>query len=71
MNASQQIGVILLVAAAGLGAWGYSRMTNLVGQLHSWSPPFDGYEITTICAGLAAVVCLLAGLRKVKAKGKA
>ena len=71
MNASQQLGVVLLAAAAGIGVWVYSRMTNLVGQLHSWSPPFDGYETVTICAALAAVVCLLAGLRKVKANGKA
>jgi hypothetical protein len=70
MNASQQIGVVLLVISAALGAWTYNRFSSLVGQLHSWSPPFDGYEVTTICGGLAAVVCLLVGLRKVRAKPK-
>lgn|GEM_PF-2633376 len=58
---------LIVVGGAGL-FWVYIRATNLAGQLHSWSPPFDSYEVTTIIGGLLAVLCLTVGVRKAKRK---
>lgn len=68
MNAKQQIGVVLLVAAVAAGVWSYNRYSSLVGQLHSWSPPFDQFEVYTIVGALVAALCLVAGLRMVSDK---
>ena len=68
MNTTNRIGVILLMLASGLGVWVFDRVTSVVGRLHSWSPPLNEYEVTTICMGLAAAVCLLVGLRYSKDK---
>jgi len=68
MNAKQQVGVVLLVAAAIAGFWSFNRYSGLVGQLHSWAPPFSQYEVYTIVGGLVAVLCLVSGLRMLNAK---
>ncbi|WP_438483171.1 hypothetical protein [Oleiharenicola lentus] len=68
MNAKQQTGVVLLVAAVIAGVWSYNRYSGLMGQLHSWSPPFDQFEVYTIVGALVGALCLVAGLRMVSAK---
>lgn len=68
MNVKQQTGVVLLVAAVAAGVWSYGRYSSLVGQLHSWSPPFDQFEVYTIVGGLVAMLCLVSGLRMVGGK---
>jgi len=30
--------------------------------MHTWSPPFDSYEISTIAIGVVAVVLLIVGI---------
>ena len=68
MNAKQQAGVVLLVAAVAAGVWSYNRYSSLVGQLHSWSPPLDQFEVYTIIGGLVALLFLVSGLRMVSGK---
>lgn len=68
MNSKQQVGVVLLVAAGVAGFWSYNRYSSLVGQMHSWSPPFNQFEVYTIVGGLLGVLFLVAGLRMVNAK---
>jgi hypothetical protein len=60
---AQLIGdIILIVTGLGLGLWAFARVISLVGQFHSWSPPFTDYEIKTFVIGGGAVICLTYGL---------
>jgi len=65
-NKSSGIG-FSVIGGAGL-LWVFARMTSLVGKLHTWSPPFDSYETTTIVVGLVALLCLTIGIRKMSRK---
>lgn len=49
------IGIVGLIFA-------YTRVTSLYGQMHSWSPPFDSFEISTIIIGVVALVLLIVGI---------
>lgn len=70
MNAKQQVGIVLLVAAGVAGFWAYGRYSGFVGQMLSWSPPFSSYETLTIAGGLAALLFLVMGLRMIAGKKK-
>jgi hypothetical protein len=55
MNANDKnIGIGLSVLGGAGLLWVFTRVTSLEGQLHSWSPPFESYEVTTIIVGLVA-----------------
>ena len=56
------LGIILGVLGIACAIFAYARMTSLLGQMHSWSPPFDGYEISTIIIGIIALVMLIVGI---------
>ncbi len=58
---------LVLVGGGGL-FWVFIRMTNLVGRLHTWSPPFDNYELTTLLGGVVALLSLAVGIRKLMGK---
>ncbi len=57
-----------LVVAAGLVVWTYQRYFSFVGQLHTWRPPFNQFEVVTISSGLFALFLTLVGLRLLSAK---
>lgn len=56
------IGIILAVVGIAGGIFAVTRVTSLYGQMHSWSPPFDGFEISTIIIGITAIVLLIVGI---------
>lgn len=68
MNAKQQVGIVLLVAAGVAGFWAYGRYSSFVGQMLSWTPPFSKFETLTIAGGLAALLFLVMGLRLIGGK---
>ena len=70
MNAKQQFGVLSIVLAVLLGVWAVNRVTSIIGQLHSWAPPFDKFEVYTIVGGLLALLFLLTGLRMAAGRKK-
>jgi hypothetical protein len=56
------LGIVFSVIGLAGGVFAYARLTSLYGQMHSWSPPFDGFEISTILIGIVALVLLIAGI---------
>ena len=56
------LGIVETVVGAALAIWTYTRFTNLMGQMHSWSPPFDSYEVTTLVVGGLGALFVIAGL---------
>lgn len=68
MNAKQQVGVVLLVAAVFAGVWSFNRYTGLIGQFQSWAPPFNEFEVYTMVGALGAMLFLVSGLRMVTVK---
>jgi hypothetical protein len=64
----RSLGIIMTVLGAAAGLWTFARVTNLVGQLQSWQPPFTEYELMTLIVGSVAVVLLIVGLIKLTKK---
>ena len=63
LNMSKKtLGIVLSVVGLAGGLFAYTRITSLYGQMHSWSPPFDGFEISTIIIGVVALVLLIVGI---------
>jgi uncharacterized membrane protein len=56
------LGIILSVVGVVGVIFAYTRITSLYGQMHTWSPPFDSYEITTIIIGVVALISLIVGI---------
>ena len=56
------LGIILSVLGVVGGIFSYTRVTSLYGQLHTWSPPFDGFETSTIAVAVVALVILIVGI---------
>lgn len=56
------LGIILSVLGFAGVIFAYSRVTSLYGQMHTWSPPFTDYEISTIVIGVVAIVLLIIGI---------
>jgi hypothetical protein len=66
---TKRVGVVLTVFGVATGLWVYSRLTSLVGQSHTWEPPFGSYEMTTFIGGLIAAGLLILGLFDLVKKG--
>lgn len=62
MSAKKIFGIIFSVLSLGLIIWTVTRITSFAGQLHSWSPPFEKYEIATIVVGVIGLILLILGL---------
>lgn len=58
----KNLGIILCVLGGAVGAWVFTRLTSVVGKLHSWEPPFTEYETTTIIGACIAVLLIIIGL---------
>lgn len=56
------LGIILTVIGAVCDIWSYTRITSITGQMHTWSPPFESYEIITIICGIFGVILIIAGI---------
>ena len=56
------VGVLFIVVGLASGLWAFARVTSLVGQFHTWAPPFSQYERVTIFIILAAVASFAIGL---------
>ena len=56
------LGIIFTVVGLIGLILGYTRVTSIYGQLHTWALPFDSFEITTICIGLISLVLLITGI---------
>ena len=56
------LGIILTVLGGVAVIWTYTRVTSLVGQMHTWTPPFTSYETITIGGGGVALVVLIVGI---------
>ena len=56
------IGVVITVIGGGLGMWAYSRYSSIVGQLHTFTPPFTQYEIITMVVGGVGLGLIVIGL---------
>ena len=56
------LGIILsIIGVVGL-IFAYTRITSLYGQMHTWSPPFESYEIITITIGAITLILLIVGI---------
>lgn len=62
--ADKTLGIILTVLGGAIGVWVFIRFTNFLGQMHTWSPPFDNYEKSTLAGAVIAAVLLIVGLVK-------
>ncbi len=56
------LGIISSVLGVIGGIFAYTRVTSLYGQLHTWSPPFDGFETSTIVLAIISIVILIVGI---------
>lgn len=56
------LGIIFSVLGIIGLVFGYTRVTSFYGQMHTWSPPFDSFEVSTIIIGVAALVLLIVGI---------
>jgi len=56
------LGIILTIVGILAGILAYTRVTSLYGQLHTWTPPFDGFETSTIAIGIIALILLIIGI---------
>ena len=56
------LGIILTVLGGAGVIWTYTRVTSLYGQMHTWSPPFSGYETSTIAGGVLTLALLIVGV---------
>jgi len=56
------LGIILSVLGVAGAIFAYTRVTSLYGQMHSWSPPSDSFEVSTIIIGVVALILLIAGI---------
>jgi Mg2+ and Co2+ transporter CorA len=56
------LGIILSVVGVAGAIFAYTRVTGFYGQMHSWSPPFESFEISTIIIGVVALVLLIVGI---------
>lgn len=56
------LGIISSVVGVAGAIFAYTRVASLYGQMHSWSPPFDSFEISTIIIGVVALVLLIVGI---------
>lgn len=61
-NNKKVVGIVLTVVGFAIGFWTFSRVTSLVGQMHTFSPPFDQYEIITFFSGGIAILLVIIGL---------
>ena len=53
------IGIVLTVSGGALGLYAYSRYTSIIGQFHTFTPPFTAYEtITLVTAGIGMVLTI-------------
>jgi TRAP-type C4-dicarboxylate transport system permease large subunit len=62
MRDTKTTGIVETVAGGALALWVYVRFTNVAGQLHTWSAPFDDYELNTLLVGALAFLLLVAGV---------
>jgi hypothetical protein len=60
---TKTLGVVLTVIGGALIVWAYSRITSVLGKLHSWEPPFTQYETTTVAVAVIAIILLILGIR--------
>ena len=65
----KKLGIVLTVIGGAIGIWVFTRLTSLVGKLHTWQPPFTEYEITTLVGGAIALVLIIVGLINWTKKG--
>lgn len=56
------LGIILTVIGAVCDIWAFTRVTSTIGQIHTWAPPFESYEIVTIVGGIIGVVLIITGI---------
>ena len=66
---TKKLGIFLTVVGGAIGIWVFTRLTSLVGKLHTWQPPFTEYEITTLVCGAIALVLIIVGLINWTKKG--
>ena len=66
---SKELGIVLTVIGGAIGIWVFTRLTSFAGKMHSWSPPFTGYETTTLIGGAIALVLIIVGLNNWTKKG--
>lgn len=65
----KKLGIVLTVIGGAIGIWVFTRLTSLVGKMHTWQPPFTEYEITTLVGGAIALVLIIVGLINWTKKG--
>jgi len=70
MSTKKIFGIIFSVLSLGLIIWTVTRITSFAGQLYSWSPPFEKYEIVTIIVGVVGLILLILGLIFIFSKEK-
>jgi len=65
----KKLGIVLTVIGGAIGILVFTRLTSLVGKMHTWQPPFTEYEITTLVGGAIALVLIIVGLINWTKKG--
>lgn len=61
-------GIISTVVGGAIALWVYTRFTSLMGQMHTWQPPLEDYEIYTFIGAAAAVILIIVGLIRITKK---
>ena len=62
LQQQKNMGIVLTVLGGAVGIWVFTRFTSVMGQMHSWSPPFSEYENVTLLSAGAAIVLIILGL---------
>lgn len=60
--------LIIMLIGFLIGVWSYTRVTSFYGQMHSWEPPFEPYEIITIIGIIISIALLIIGIVKLTKK---
>lgn len=62
MQLSKTLGIVLTVLGAAVGVWAFTRVTSVMGQLHTWQPPFSTYETITVIGAAISIVLIILGI---------
>ena len=62
MQQSKTLSIILTIIGGAIGLWVFTRFTSFAGQMHTWSPPFSAYEVTTLIGAAIALILIIIGV---------
>lgn len=61
-------GIALSVFGIAIGIWAYTRVTSVIGQLHTWAPPFSEYETITLAGAGVSLIAIVWGFTSLSSR---